>query len=232
MSQNTIIKPDDFDVSKVKFGMPKSLDNGGKHIPIYYDGNPFMVQTPRMRTPYGVNRWENPGSDQPKLSLDLSFGNYKEDPKLVSFFGMMDSLNKTVLREGLDNSTQWFKKKYTSIDVIEALYTSLIKVSKDKITHEPSDIYPPTFKIALQQRAGKDAFEVYDESKSQIDLSSVEMKGAEMLAIIQCNGIWVAGGKFGCTWRAVQMKVFPSKSVLKRDAFKADPEEDYASFLF
>lgn len=226
-SKNNIIQANTFEVSKVRFGTPKSLDNGGKHIPIYYDGDPFMVQTPKMRTPYGVNRWENPGSDV-KLSIDLSYGNFGEDPKLGSFHEMMHSLNQLFLRAALDNSSAWFKKKYSSIDVMEALYTSLIKVPKDKLTNEPSDTYPPTFKVSLQQKNGKDNFELYDESRTKIDsLASVEMKGADLVAIIQCNGIWIAGGKFGCTWRAVQMKVYPSKVHMKRFAFKEDPEEDY-----
>ena len=223
MSSSTIISANAFDISKVTFGTPKSLDSGGKHIPVYYDGNQFMVQTPKMRTPYGVNRWENPGGDF-KLSIDMSFGNFGDDPKLNAFHKMMSELNTAFVREALDNSNAWFKKKFSSIDVIDALYTSLIKVSKDKVTHEPSDIYPPTFKLSLLQRNGADTFTVYDAAKEKTELSQVEMKGADLLAIIQCNGIWIAGGKFGCTWRAVQMKVFPSKSHLPRFAFKADPE--------
>ena len=32
-------------------------------------------------------------------------------------------------------------------------------------------------------------------------------KGSKVKLLLRCNGLWVANGKFGCTWRAEQMKV-------------------------
>ena len=34
------------------------------------------------------------------------------------------------------------------------------------------------------------------------------MKGAMVKVVLKCNGIWIANGKFGCTWRAqIRVKV-------------------------
>ena len=237
---HSIISPTSFDVTKVKFGVPKNLDNGGKIIPVYYDEGQFVVQTPKLSAPYGVNRWDNAsngggggGGGGVKLSLDVSFGNHAdpERPELAAFFNMAQELNSLFVAEALDKSNAWFKKKFSSVDVIEALYTSLIKYSKDKNTGEISHTYPPTFKISLPQRDGNNAFQTYTKDKEMIEFETIDMKGGELIAIIQCTGIWVAGGKFGCTWRAAQLKVFPNSKKLPAFAFKSDPEEDYESFV-
>jgi hypothetical protein len=55
--------------------------------------------------------------------------------------------------------------------------------------------------------------DVYDGERNVIDLNTVETKGAKITAIIQCLGVWVAAGKFGCTWKVIQMKVVPPASI-------------------
>ena len=31
-------------------------------------------------------------------------------------------------------------------------------------------------------------------------------KGSKVKLLVRCNGIWVANGKFGCTWRAGKLR--------------------------
>ena len=33
------------------------------------------------------------------------------------------------------------------------------------------------------------------------------MKKVEVTALIQCTGVWITGGKFGVSWKAVQMRL-------------------------
>ena len=228
MSPPKPITAADFDISKVKFGTAKNLDNGGKIIPISYNDGQFIVQTPKLSCPYGVSVWEN--SD--KHSVEVSFGKHEENSDLGAFFSMAQELNKLILNEALDKSNAWFKKKHTQIEVIEALYTSLIKYSKDKTTGEISHAYPPTFKIGLPKSPdGNWRFQAYSAERELVDFGAINLKGGEMIALIQCTGVWVAGGKCGCTWNAVQVKVFPNGKSLPPFAFLPDPEEDYADFV-
>jgi hypothetical protein len=116
-------------------------------------------------------------------------------------------------------SVAWFKKKHSQ-DVVEALMTPLIKLPKDK------DKYPPTFKISLPMRDGRPMFDTYDHSKQEVDFAGIDFKGAEVVVIMRCNGVWLAGGKYGCTFRAEQIKVYPSiKVCLSR--LVADDESEY-----
>jgi hypothetical protein len=84
----------------------------------------------------------------------------------------------------------------------------MIKHAKDKDTCEPTDKYPPTFKMNLPFCDGKFACEVYDDKRNLIDLNDIQTKGARVTALIQCTGIWLAGGKFGRHKKREKFAVF------------------------
>jgi len=212
---DNIILPSEFNPKKITFDAPRNLGtNGGKIIYVSYGGKPLIFQTPEMIVPFGMNKW-----DGDKYTLDLSFKGKESRDNLQTFFDGLVELDKTLIKAGLDNCQTWFKKKYTSLDVVEALYTPSIKHAKDKMTGEITDKYPPTFKLNLPYRDGAFNCEVYDKSKNLVDLNSIETKGSKVSAIIKCMGIWIAGGKYGCSFRVMQMRVTPPQN-LKGYAFK------------
>ena len=49
-----------------------------------------------------------------------------------------------------------------------------------------------------------------------MDIKKTNLKGAKVKALVQCTGIWVAGAKFGMSWKLVQMQVVPR---LQADSF-------------
>lgn len=221
-----ITLPHEFDVSEVTYGAPKKNDNGGKSIYINYKKAPLVIQLPEMQAPFGLSKWTNDGKT--KYTLDLSFNGRSERKVLNSFFENMLAFDKKLLTDSLDNSPTWFNKKYNSIEVVEALYTPSIKFAKDK-NGEIVTKYEPTFKMSLPMNKEGTGFacEVYDNNKNKVNLTDLDasgaMKGARVSAIVQCLGIWVAGTKFGCSWKVLQMKVSP-RSTISGYAFK-DLEE-------
>ena len=52
------------------------------------------------------------------------------------------------------------------------------------------------------------------------------MKGAQVKAVLKCNGIWIANGKFGCTWRAEQVRVKVPEGGLQEFAIMSDSEDE------
>jgi Family of unknown function (DUF5871) len=207
---NNIILAKDFDVSKISYGDVKLLDNGGKVVYLSYNKAPLVVQTPDMSVPFGMKDWEG----NKKFVMDLSFKGLDNRPVLKSFYDMMESLDKKLVEDGFKNQQTWFKgKKYNSTEVVEALYTPLIKHAKDKTTGEVTDKYPATFKVNVPFRDGKFNCEVYDDKRNLVDLNTVETKGSRVAAIIQCMGLWMAGGKFGSSWRVLQMKITPNQNI-------------------
>jgi hypothetical protein len=186
--------------------------------------SPIVLQTPEMVAPYGVSNWNDDGKGPDKYSLDLSFKGKEGRENLNTFFEKMVALDKKLVRDGVDNSMTWLKKKHNSVDVVEALYTPMVKYAKDKTTGEITDKYPPTFKLKIPFVNSSFQCEVYDSKRKPVNnlkelIDSGAFKGAKVTAIIQCLGIWVAGGKFGCSWKVLQMRVSPPQTI-KGYAFK------------
>lgn len=210
MSTPNIILPNDFNVSKINYGAVKKLENGGKSIYIKYGGDPLIMQLPEMSAPFGLSKWA--GDGKTKYSLDLSFSGKDQRKVLQTFFENMVNLDKKLVTDAIENSPTWFNKKYSSFEVVEALYTPMVKYAKDKNTGEITDKYPATFKMSVPlAKDGSFDCEVYNGKAERVDLASLEekggIKGARVSAIVQCLGIWIAGSKFGCSWKVIQMKV-------------------------
>ena len=224
----SIILPSSFDVSSVSYSAPRTLDNGGRAIYMSLNRSPIVIQTPEMVAPYGVSNWNDDGKGPDKYSLDLSFKGKEGRENLNTFFEKMVALDKKLVQDGVDNSMTWLKKKYNSVDVVEALYTPMVKYAKDKTTGEITDKYPPTFKLKIPFVNSAFQCEVYDTKRKSVNLKELidtgAFKGAKVTAIIQCLGIWVAGGKYGCSWKVLQMRVSPPQTI-KGYAFK-DLEDD------
>lgn len=228
----SIILPSKTDIetfeSKISYGIPKALDNGGKVIYMYFDKKPFIIQTPEMIAPFGLSRWSADNSINEKISIDLSFKEKDIRPSLKAFYKMLSIIDKKLVSDGLENSMSWFKKKITTEAVVDALYTPLVKNPKDKDTGEIIDKYPATFRLALPYRDGVFQCKIFKD-KEEVDIESMEIKGSKVTAIMQCVGIWVAGGKFGCSWKALQVRVIPQESLTSyafQDENIVDSDED------
>lgn len=192
----------DFDVSKLNFGTVKNLENGGRMIYLNYDNGPFILQTPEMHVPFGMSTFASDAEAAPKYSIDLSFKNAATRAIEKKFMDVVATIDKSVLETVFENSSAWLKKKFSSLEVIAALYTPSLKVPN-------SDKYPQTFKVNIPSKDGKFVTNAYDMDGGDMDISRLinESKGSKITAIIQCSGIWIAGGKFGCSWRALQLRV-------------------------
>lgn len=215
-----VITPNEFDVSKITYNSPRILDNNGKYVYMSYEGKKLILQTPEMTVPFGLNKWDNDGKNTAKYSLDLSFKGKESREILNTFFKKLEALDAKLVDDGLTNSQLWFKKKQTNVEVVKELYTPTVKYAKDK-NGDLTDKYPPTMKLTVpyDEKIKSFSCEVYNAQRCLVSLNDIETKGSRISAIIQCVGIWVAGTKFGCSWKIIQMKVTPPTTI-KGYAFK------------
>lgn len=210
MAQETVLLPDEFDINKVTFSTPRTMKNGAKTVYINYKGEKLLFQTPVMVAPFGINKWQNEdGSGPVKYSLDLSFEGMGDRAVLKRFYENMNEIDNKLIKEGFAHHDKWLtlKKAPKSIDDVENVYTRIIKTPKDAK-------YSPTFKVNLPHDGSSFTFNVYDNNQKTINLfdmcekKDIDTKRCRVSAIIQCTGIWVAGGKsYGCSWKVVQMEV-------------------------
>lgn len=235
------MRPQDIDLSKVSFSAPKMLENGGKMIYVNYNGgiNPLYVASPEGEVPFDPNYFADDGKDPAsstsgKYSIIMSI---KQGQKgMQEFFDTFTAFDEHILAAAKENSGSWFKKPKISEEALKELYTPQIKISVDSETGEPNS-YPPKFSYKVVKRDGKfQRFKIYDNNKKvfdvdkttdePVDFNNVVMKGALVKVVLKCNGIWVANGKFGCTWRAEQMRVKIPEGGLRDFAILSDSDEE------
>ena len=199
----SIILPSEFDIKNLTYGEVKKMDNGGKMIYIGYNNQPLVLQTCECYAPFGLNCYQAEDG-RTSYTLELSFKNMDTRKSLKHLYEVFTQIDEKNIEAGFDNATTWLsqKKQPKSKDVIEALYTPIIKVAKD-------EKYPSTFKFKLPYKNGSFTCDVFDAKHNIIDLKSFDegqTKGSKCTALIQCTGIWLAGSKFGMSWKCVQLK--------------------------
>lgn len=240
-----IHSPADIKAAKLEFLPVKILDNGGKSVNIRYEGRNLMVETPSLNVPYGVNIFDKTPGAPVKFSVDLSLRGADENEGVRALQDFLEAFDERMIDAGVENAGKWFKMSNPNREVIKAFYTPVVKISRDAAGNPKP--YPPTFKLSLRKKikkgekpdtsaasdVGRFETEFYNagerDGKGQVvafevdaGLETVLPKRSQVTAIIQCTGVWFAGGKFGTTWKAVQVRVDSQPEQIRGPAFKSD----------
>jgi hypothetical protein len=219
-----IVFAGNFRTDRLSISAVKTLDSGAKQAYVNYDGKKFLMQTPvKIALPYGLNVYEKPGSP-PEFSLSISFRGYENTGSdMQKFHAALQSFDEYMIEEAYKNRKLWFKG-VDSKEVIRAFYTPSVKIALDK-QGNPSP-YPPSMKAKIRKINGAPETKFYNE-KGVVYTTPMEellQKGSEITAILQCAGLWFAGGKFGVTWRAIQVVVHKVVAKLPDFAFQGLPD--------
>ena len=199
----------DINTNSLSFGAVKSLDNGGKILYMNHNNKPLVFAINQMHVPFGLSVWDNANAGaNVKYNINLSFPE-GDDTLLDKIKGVEDR----IIDEAFANSKAWFKKSYTSRAVVAELFTSCIKYPKEN--GEISQKYRPTIQLTLPFKNGAFECQAYSADRTAFEISKETItKGSKMEAIVQFSCIWMAGTKFGCTMKVLQMKVTPSRGTL------------------
>ena len=210
---DSIVLCRDFNIKNVQFDEKiRSLDTGSKMKYISYLKNALVIQTPECYLPYGITNSTMDDENSNKYTMDISFRDMDSRPGLKKFFDIMKQMDDLIVTEAFKNQKEWLRKSYPTKDVVEALYSPMIKYAKDKESGEITDAYPPTFKMKIPFSKDKFACEFFDYDTNPLTseyILATNMKGARAVTLVKCNGIWFAGGKFGCSWKAIQIQIVP-----------------------
>jgi len=219
ISKMNVLKVSDIDVSNLTFSDVRPYGAVAKIVYVNHKNSPIVMQLPKMKTPYGLGVYDD--GERCKYSLDLAFGS--SATQVSEFKDLVEKVDERILDEGSKKSLEWFKKKSQSVEVTRALYTSPIKIATEN--GEPTDKYPPTFKMKVSNYDGKFKALCFNEKKEQLsDLADAISKGMMLRTIVKLTGVWIAGGKCGLTWELMQVQV-PERIALTGFAF-ADDDED------
>lgn len=202
--------------NSINIGIPKVNASGGKNIPIFnrVARSGLKISTPMMLT-WGVNENDFDGTGKKTYDMSLQFPSAEYATADTSaFLDNLKRLETLVKEQACANSKAWFGK-VQSAEVVEAFWTPMLRYPKDKATGEPDYTKSPTFRVKLPFWDGKFKFEIFNVKgelvfpKDDVNIMDVVPKGSEAKIILQCGGIWFAGGKFGITWKPFQMVVKP-----------------------
>jgi len=224
-SEKMILSGVSFDcASDVKYSKPKVNAVGGKSVGILNaaTNSATYISTPLMLT-WGVNSFtdDKTGKTTYDMSLQFPTNEYANDDTRA-FLENMKALEERIKADAIANSKEWFGKTKMSADVIEALWTPMLKYPKDKDSGEFDMTRSPTLRIKMPVWEGEWKCELYDMDRTQIfpdnDVPNrtpldIINKGANIATVIQCGGIWFANGKFGITWKLFQGVVKPKATL-------------------
>ena len=210
-----IVQAKNFDVDSVTFSDPRVNTYGGKSVYLNYNRKPLVIQTEELMCQWGLSTFTPKDGGDPKYSMDLSFRGFETNPKIQTLLDRLKELDTKMVETAVDNSLPWFTKKSLKAEVVdEMLYNKTVRYSRDKETGELVTKWPPTWKIKIPYREGRCSTCFYDEDKQEIemenihdDLPNILTKKCKVKLLAQCNGVWFAGGKFGLSWKALQVRV-------------------------
>ena len=201
---------------------PKVNASGGKSIGVINNKSMkgLYISTPLMLT-WGINENvdEKTGVKSYDMALQFPKPEYSND-NTEAFLTNLKAFENKIKQDALSNSKDWFNKQKMSMEVVDALWTPMLKYPRDQTTKEFDYDRPPTLRIKLNTWDGVFKCELYDMEQQQIFPNDsgllppdLIMKATNVATVIQCGGLWFASGKFGVTWRLIQAVVKPKESL-------------------
>ena len=234
MASDMVISGASFNpLTDMKYTKPKVNSVGGRSVGIINSKTSTVLNlsSPLMLT-WGVQEFTDDKTGKVSYDLALQFPNEGfETPATKKFITNMATFEKKIKEDAILNSKEWFSKPKMTADAVDALWTPVLKYPKNKETLEADMTRAPTLKVKLPLWDGKFQCEIYDtngtmmypDAKSPNTPVDLITKGMNIVAIIQCGGLWFANGKFGCTWRLFQTVVQPKPSLKGRCLIACSP---------
>ena len=239
--QQLMIDGSDFDATTdIEYSKPKVDSRGGKSISVLNKRTKKVLHlsTPLMLT-WGINSFTDEQTGKVTYDMSLQFPresdpNYNEKTK--AFLDNMKQFEEKLLEDAYNHRKDWFGKANMSKDVLQALFSPMLKYPKGE-DGEPDHTRSPNLNVKLPYYDGEFKCELYDPEENQIfpndeaDLSNEELilkliqKTQNVAVLIECGGIWFASGKFGVTWRLTQAVVKPLITLKGRCHIQLDNED-------
>jgi hypothetical protein len=228
---DTIIDGTQLNVNNLMYTAPKATSQGAKTINILNKATKsgLRISTPLMLTWGASDYVDDKGVSNGRYDMALQFPGeeYKNDDT-TAFLENIIALENKIKADALTYSKDWFGKQYKSADILEELFSPMLKYPKIKGTKEPDYSKQPTLKIKVPEWEGTWRSEIYDEDGGKL-FPSIEnpsltpldylKKGTNVACLIQFAGIWIINGKFSASWKLVQAVVQKPRASLQGQCF-------------
>ena len=240
-SSTFICDSHDFDVNCISYGKPKINQSGGKNIPTFNNNMkcPIRLKFPYMLT-WGAhddmeqkNRWS--------FSLQYPQEDIEKTEEIKKSLAKMIEFEEKIKSDAIVHAADWLDQDGdTSAAVINALWSPMLKYTKIKGTKKADKSKQPCLDVKLPQWENVWKFEIYTPSgrllfpvNSPGEHPEQFIKKFSVVSTAVVNGgVWVTGGKFGTTWKLIQLMIqkekpsFQGKCLFTNIVPDDDDEED------
>ena len=224
-----ITKAKSFNASKITYREPVTNKRGGKSVQLQLDGQPLVLQIPLMLT-WGVN--ERVDEQSGRVSYDMALQFNDSSPAVLKFLDSLKEMESKIKDDSCSSMCKkWHGKSKMSREVMDALMYPILKYPRLKDangqpTSDPDYSRFPTMKLKIPFWEGQFNVELYGmdrkplylpnrrDSDNNVSPAIAIPKASHINGLIQCTGIWFAGGKCGVTWKLVQACVRPPARLL------------------
>jgi hypothetical protein len=232
---HTIVLPNEFENEGINFLPPRQNQRGGQSVLINYTpssaterGGAFILQTCRVRIPFGVDQSRPENGSAVKYHISVSMANDEtQNEQLREFTSNVRSIDNKAKMHAQE-SEEWFGKKL-SAELVKEFYKSAEKFPKD-----PK--WPSTLKVKLPfDRQNKPQFVLYDEAKKPINIVDSDgnintdaiPRGCEAVCLIQSTGVWFVGKtQYGVGYKLLQAKIYKSNKLTGYSIVDSEPEDE------
>ena len=226
-----IIDATQLNIDNIIFCAPKATAQGSKSVNLLNKATKtgLTLSTPLMLT-WGATDFKAEGEEKGNGKYDMSLQFPNDEYKTAetdAFLNNMIALEERIKSNALVYSKEWLGKVHKSLEVVDALWTPMLKYPKDKNTGEYDRTKKPTLRVKVPQWDGVWKAEIYDEDGSKLfpcsdnALTPVDYlkKGVNIMCLIQFAGIWFVNGKFSASWKLVQAVVQKPRATLQGQCF-------------
>lgn len=233
---NMMISTSVFNPAKdYKYVKAKINKSGGKSVGILNakTNKALYLTTPLMLT-WGVNENDFDGTGKKSYDMSLQFPKEEyETPETKKFLDAMVEFQDKLKADAVENSKEWLAKGKITPEVVDALFSPMLRYPKDPNTGEPDLTRAPTLRIKLDYWDNAFNCEIYDMEHKPLfptadgDVGPMDLipKATNVALVIRCGGLWFANGKFGCTWRLMQALVKPKENLKGRCFIKLSDDD-------
>ena len=205
----------------VKMSDTRTNQMGGQSVYLNKvgSGSKFMFQIKDVVVPFGISSYQAEQTDAPpKLSIDISFRDLDNNPKLAQFHRFVKELDDKVM----DAACNGLLGAPKSMEVVSELFRKTIR-------SDPNGKYSDTMKFNINAGGtGGTPTRLYNDKKQEIPLTQESLsKGAKIDLIIEVGAVYIIGKKnLGITWRVPQIRIKEMGDKLADYAFIDSDDED------
>ena len=131
MSEVKVIHISQFSPTNLVASAPKRNQSGGLRIDLDYkdpvlNGSHYLVQTPKLRLPFGMQQYEGKDDKSSSYSLSMSLDNYRDlSNHECEFLKGIKAIDEQIKALAIENSQSWFRYANTFLKVKRFLETNV-----------------------------------------------------------------------------------------------------------